>query len=66
MVVIIIVVLVVVVGAWLGRVRELRGLTDTSRCRVIAESGLDVTLICQHHDTDCTSPAVTNAVTIRI
>ena len=67
MVVIIIVVLVVVVGVWLGRVRELRGLTDASQCRVIEESGLDVTLICQHHDyTDCTSPAITNVVTSRI
>jgi len=42
-------------------------LKDASKCRVIAENVLDVTLICQHHVyTGCTSPAITNAVTIRI
>jgi hypothetical protein len=65
--VIIIVVVVVVVGIWLIRVRELGGLTDASQCRAIAENGLDVTVICQHPVyTGCTSPATTNAVTIRI
>jgi hypothetical protein len=66
-VVIIIVVVVVVVGVWLIRVRELGGLTDASQCRAIAENGLDVTVICQHPVyTGCTSPAITNVVTIRI
>jgi hypothetical protein len=52
---------------WLSRVRELGGLPDASQCRVIAENGLDVTLICQHHVyTGCTSPSITNDVTIRI
>ena len=64
---IIIVVVVVVVGIWLIRVRELGGLTDASHCRAIAENGLGVTVICQHPVyTGCTSPATTNAVTIRI
>ena len=43
------------------------GLTDASQCRVIAENGLGVTLICQHHVyTGCTSPAITTDVTTRI
>jgi hypothetical protein len=66
-IVIIIVVVVVVVGIWLIRVMELGGLTDASQCRAIAENGLGVTVICQHPVyTGCTSPANTNAVTIRI
>ena len=66
-VVIIIVVVVVVVGIWLSRVRELRGLTDASQCRVIAENGLGVNLICQYHEyTGCTSPVITNGGIIRI
>ena len=38
-----VVVVVVAVGVWLRRVRELGGLIGVSQCRVIAESGLDLT-----------------------
>ena len=37
---------VVVVGSWLNRVVDMGGLTDASQCRVVAENGLGVTLIC--------------------
>ena len=45
-VVIILVVVVVAVGVLLSRVRDLGGLMGASQCRVIAESGLDLTSIC--------------------
>ena len=42
-------------------------MTDASQCRAIAENGLGVAVIRQHLVyTGCTSPATTNAVTIRI
>ena len=60
-------VVVVVVGVWLSRVREMGGLADASQCRDIAENGLGGTLIRQIHGyTGCSSPAITNVVTIRI
>ena len=59
--------MIVDVGSWLSRVRELGRWTNASQCRAIAEKGMDVALIRQHHDyTDCTSPVITNVVTIRI
>ena len=44
-VVIILVVVVVAVGVLLNRVKDLGGLMGASQCRVIAESGLDLTSI---------------------
>ena len=64
---VVVVVVVVVVGAWPSRVWKLRGLTDAPQCRVIAENGLGVNLICQYHEyTGCTSPVITNGGIIRI
>ena len=55
-IIVVVVVVVVVVGSWLSRVRELGRWTNASQHRAIAENGMGVALIRQHHYQCCHHP----------